>query len=335
MEATLKDIAKATGFSVNTVSRALRDDRAISQKTKDIIKSKANELNYIPNALASSMRSMRSGLIGVISADSTNPFFGEVIKGIEERATNFGYQLMLGCTEESIEKEEKLIKMFLSRRLDGLIIMPVFDNSDEHIEIFKRLSRSVPFVFAGRYLEGLREHSILHQEFTGQRYVFDYLFSKGHKNILYIAGPENVSNSGERIKGMLASYEKNNVQFLPEYMKVSTGRIEDGYRIVNQALNRGLEFTAVACFNDMIAMGAMKSLAENDLKVPEDVEVFGYDNLFLSQFFQPSLSTVDVPRFKLGQRSMEVLDLMIKKKDVSKMCETELPIRLVFRGSTR
>ena len=134
---------------------------------------------------------------------------------------------------------------------------------------------------------------------------------------------------------MLSSYEKNNVTFLPEYMKVSNGRIEDGYRIVNQALNRGLEFTAVACFNDMIAMGVMKSLAENDLKVPEDVEVFGYDNLFLSQFYKPSLSTVDVPRFKLGQRSMEVLDLMIKKMDVSKICETELPIRLVFRGSTR
>lgn len=335
MESTLKDIALATGFSINTVSRALRDDRAISQKTKDIIKSKANELNYIPNALASSMRSLHSGLIGVISADSANPFFGEVIKGIEERATNLGYQLMLGCTEESIEKEEKLIKMFLSRRLDGLIIMPVFDNSDEHIEMFKRLSKSVPFVFAGRYLEGLREHSILHQDFAGQKYVFDYLFSKGHKNILYIAGPKNVSNSGERIKGMLSSYEKNNVTFLPEYMKISNGRIEDGYRIVNQALNRGLEFTAVACFNDMIAMGVMKSLAENDLKVPEDVEVFGYDNLFLSQFYKPSLSTVDVPCFKLGQRSMEVLDLMIKKMDVSKICETELPIRLVFRGSTR
>lgn len=335
MEATLKDIAIATGFSINTVSRSLRDDRAISVKTRNLIKEKAEELNYIPNALASSMRSLHSGLIGVISADSANPFFGEVIKGIEECATRLGYQLMLGCTEESIEKEEKLIKMFLSRRLDGLIVMPVFDNSSEHVERFKRLGKSVPFVFAGRYLEGLTEHSILHEDFKGQKAVFDYFFSKGHKNILYIAGPENVSNSGDRIKGMLASYKENNIDFNSDYMKLSTGRIEDGYRVVNEALNRGLEFTAVACFNDMIAMGAMKSLFENDLRVPEDVEVFGYDNLYLSQFFQPALSTVDVPRFKLGQRSMEVLDLMINKRSFDYSKETELPIRLVFRGSTK
>ena len=134
---------------------------------------------------------------------------------------------------------------------------------------------------------------------------------------------------------MLASYKENNIDFNSDYMKLSTGRIEDGYRVVNEALNRGLEFTAVACFNDMIAMGAMKSLFENDLRVPEDVEVFGYDNLYLSQFFQPALSTVDVPRFKLGQRSMEVLDLMINKKSFDYSKETELPIRLVFRGSTK
>ena len=335
MEATLKDIAIATGFSINTVSRSLRDDRAISLKTKKIIREKAEELNYIPNALASSMRSLHSGLVGVISADSANPFFGEVIKGIEECATRLGYQLMLGCTEESLEKEEKLIKMFLSRRLDGLIIMPVFDNNSDHIERFKRLGNSVPFVFAGRYLEGLSDHSILHEDFKGQKLVFDYFFSKGHRNILYISGPNNVSNSGERIKGMLASYDEHGIEFNSEYMKVSTGRIEDGYQIVNEALNRGLEFSAVACFNDMIAMGAIKSLSENDLKVPEDVEVFGYDNLYLSQFFNPALSTVDVPRFKLGQRSMEVLDLMINKKSFDYNKEKELPIRLVFRGSTK
>ena len=335
MEATLKDIANATGFSINTVSRSLRNDRAISEKTKKLIKEKADELNYIPNALASSMRSLHSGLVGVISADSANPFFGEVIRGIEECATRLGYQLMLGCTEESIEKEEKLIKMFLSRRLDGLIVMPVFDNSPEHIERFKRLGNSVPFVFAGRYLEGMCDHSILHEDFKGQKLVFDYFFSNGHKNILYIAGPNTVSNSGERIKGMLASYKEHNIEFNSEYMKDSTGQIEDGYRIVNEALNRGLEFTAVACFNDMIAMGVMKSLSENDLKVPDDVEVFGYDNLYLSQFFNPALSTVDVPRFKLGQRSMEVLDLMINKKNFDYNKEKELPIRLVFRGSTK
>ena len=333
MEARLKDIAKATGFSINTVSRALRLDRNISEKTTSIIRAKAEELNYIPNALASSMRSSKSGIIGVISADSGNPFFGEVVKGIEDKATKLGYQLLLGTTEELLDKEEQLLKVFLSRRVDGLIVMPVFDNSPEHLEIYKRLGETVPFIFAGRYLDGFKSHSILHEDFSGQKAVFDYLFSQGHERILYISGPDYVSNSKDRLDGMKASYLENGKIFDEDFAIKTNGQIEDGYAAVNQALNRGLDFTAVACFNDLLAIGAMKSLGENDLSVPRDIEVFGYDNLLLSQFMQPSLSTVDVPRFKLGQSSMERLDKMIKRGGDYK--EMVLPIRLIFRGSTK
>ena len=113
MRAKLKTIAEATGFSINTVSRVLRNDRRISEKTSRIIKSKADELGYIPDAIASSMRSPNTRTIGVVSADSSNPFFSEVIKGISEKADELGYQMLIGNTEESFEKEEHLIKLFL------------------------------------------------------------------------------------------------------------------------------------------------------------------------------------------------------------------------------
>lgn len=332
MTVTLRDIAKATGYSVNTVSRALRGDCAISREARDVISECADRLGYIPNAIASSMRLSRSGTIGVISADSSNPFFAEVVKGIEEKAAELNMQIMVGSTEESAEKEMHLIRLFLSRKIDGLILMPVFDESERHLEFFSRID--VPFVFAGRTLRGFEAHSILHSDFTGQKQVFDHLISRGHREIFYIAGPENVSNTPARIEGMKASLAENGIAFSDKLVRYSSGHIEDGYAIMNQLLSRRSDVTAVACFNDLIAMGVLKSLGENDLKVPEDVEVFGYDNLYMSQFMQPSLSTVNVPKFQLGYTAMETLCEHIEDR-TAPYVRKELPVRLLFRESTR
>ena len=157
----MKDIAEATGFSINTVSRVLRSDSRISEDTSRIIKEKAQDMGYIPNTLAASMRSNQSKMIGVVSADSANPFFSEVVRGIEEAAAKAGYHILLASTEESLKKEKDLIQMFLTRKVDGIIAMPVYDNSPAHLEIYQNLK--IPFIFPGRRLEGLADHSILHE----------------------------------------------------------------------------------------------------------------------------------------------------------------------------
>lgn len=331
MRTTLKDIAIATGVSINTVSRALRDDKNISVETKRKIKLKAKELAYVPNVLASSMRGAKSFTIGIISADSSNPFFSEVIKGAEEKARELGYQVILGNTDENAEKEIGLVKMHISRQTDGLMIIPVYDDDAEHINLYKTMS--VPFIFAGRSIKTLEDHSILLMEKQSEKEVFDNLISRGHRNILYLSGPEYVSNSWDRLEGMKESYDSNNLMMDEALIIKTNGHIEDGYAAVNRALNRGLEFTAVVCFNDIMAMGVLKSLAENDLKVPADVEVFGFDNLYMSQFMTPSLSTVDVPKHKLGQIAMQRLHEHIsQEKEYEKI---ELPTRLVFRETTK
>lgn len=331
MRTTLKDIAAATGVSINTVSRALRDDKNISVETKRKIKLKAKELAYVPNAFASSMRGAKSFTIGIISADSSNPFFSEVIKGAEEKARELGYQVILGNTDENAEKEIGLVKMHISRQTDGLMIIPVYDDDAEHINLYKTMS--VPFIFAGRSIKTLEDHSILLREKQSEKEVFDNLISRGHRNILYLSGPEYVSNSWDRLEGMKESYDSNKLMINEALIIKTNGHIEDGYAAVNRALNRGLEFTAVVCFNDIMAMGVLKSLAENDLKVPADVEVFGFDNLYMSQFMTPALSTVDVPKHKLGQIAMQRLHEHIsQEREYEKI---ELPTRLVFRETTK
>ncbi|MDD3904530.1 MAG: LacI family DNA-binding transcriptional regulator [Sphaerochaeta sp.] len=332
MSILLKDIAQATGFSINTVSRALRGDAKISSSTTKLICETAQHMGYMPNSIASSMRSNHSKMVGIISADSANPFFSEVVRGIEEMASKADYHILLASTEESVKKECELIKMFLCRKVDGIIAMPVFDSSPAHLDLYRSLK--IPFIFPGRRLEGLGNHSILHNDRDGQRKVIEHLISNGHRKILYIAGPKKVSNTTDRLAGLAEAYANNALEVDPDYIVEASGHIEDGYYLTNQALNRGMGFTAVACFNDMLSMGVLKSLYENNLKVPQDIEVFGYDNLYMSQFMQPSLSTVDVPKYRLGYVAMETLIQHIQDPNLEYSTK-DFPTRLVFRETTR
>lgn len=328
----MKDIAKATGFSINTVSRVMRSDPRISEQTSHLIKETAQSMGYIPNTVAASLRSNNSKMVGIISADSANPFFSEVVRGIEEAATKAEYHILLANTEESMKKEAELVKMFLCRKVDGIISMPVFDNSPAHLDLYRNLD--IPYIFPGRRMEGLVNHSILHSDRDGQRKVLEYLIANGHRKILYIAGPKKVSNTIDRLAGVAEAYANSGLEVDPDYIVEASGHIEDGYYLTNQALNRGLGFTAVACFNDMLAMGVLKSLYENNLKVPHDIEVFGYDNLYMSQFMQPSLSTVDVPKYRLGYVAMETLLSHIQDPSLE-YATKDFPTRLVFRETTR
>ncbi len=304
MKVKLKDIAAQTGFSINTVSRALRDDYRISGATRSLIKSAADEMGYICNVVAGSMRSNKSNIIGVVSADPANPFYAEVIQGIERRARRLGYNILLINTEEQAENERAAIRLLLGRQVDGLIIAPVFDDK-ENFAFYQSLS--TPFIFVGRYIKGLKSHSILHGDIEGQAMAFEYLLRRGHKKILYIAGPKNISNTIDRLEGLKLAYQRDGMQIDESYIFESSGHMEDGYALVCQALNRGLSFTAVVCFNDLLAFGALKALQEKSLSVPTDVEVIGFDNLAMSQFMQPRLTTVEIPKNRLGQKAVEEL----------------------------
>ena len=277
------------------------------------------------------MRSSRSNTIGVVSADSSNPFFSEVLLGIEDAARKMNYSILLINTEEQAENEYEAVKLLIGRQVDGLIIIPVFD-SPVNRDLYQSLK--IPYIFAGRRVLGLEDHSILHGDVKGSAEVFRYLLSAGHEDILYLSGPEMISNSVDRLDGMREAYREMGAALNEDLIIKTSGHIDDGYSEVNRALNKGLEFTAVACFNDLIAMGVLKSLYENSLSVPDDIEVFGYDNLNMAQYMQPRLSSVDVPKAKLGQAAVEELLSHIEDKNQGYSTLT-MPPRLVFRETTR
>lgn len=331
MTITLSMIAKKTGFSINTISRALRDDERLSSETRGKIKSVAEDMGYIRNYAASSMRSHTSNILGVISADSSNPFFAEVILGIEETAKLHGYHILLMNTEEKVKNECDAIKTLTGRQVDGIISIPVYQDDS-----LKRMyeSLSVPYIFAGRKLFGLENHSILHSDKESAEEIVDCLIQNGHKKILYITGPDLISNSIERLAGYVQSFKKAGFEIDKDLIIKTNGHIDDGYGAANSAVKRQLDFTAVVCFNDLVAMGVLKSLYENNYSVPSDVEVFGFDNLSISQYMQPRLSTVDIPKYKLGREAVLELIQHINNKDLPYEMKN-LTTRIIFRESTK
>lgn len=326
----MKDIAKETGFSINTVSRALRNDERLSDKTRKLICDTAENLGYINNSIASSMRLKHSKIIGVITADSSNPFFAEVVRGIEATAKHYHYNILLVNTGEESEEEKKYLKLFCSRHVDGLLIVPGYENESLH-KLYSRIE--IPYLFLGRVVKGIENHSILHFDYESQKEIVSFLINKGHKRILYLSGPKNVSNSFERFDAYRDTLIQNNIEYNNDLVISTNGHIEDGYAAVNKAINKGLLFDAICCFNDLVAMGVLKSLKENNFEVPFDIEVFGFDNLKIAQFMQPSLSTVDVPKYALGCEAIH--ELMKHIEDTTlEFTNKNLNTRLIFRESS-
>jgi LacI family transcriptional regulator len=326
----MKDIANETGFSINTVSRALRNDSRLSEKTRKLICQTADNLGYINNSLASSMRLKHSKIIGVITADSSNPFFAEVVRGIEATAKNYNYNILLVNTSENPQEEKQYVKLFCSRHVDGLLIVPVYED-ESLLKLYSRID--IPYLFLGRVIKGVENHSILHSDYKSQLEVVDGLIKKGHRRILYLKGPDNASNTYTRLSGYKDSLIKHNIKVRNHFILPTKGHIEDGYAAINKAINKGLRFTAICCFNDLVAMGVLKSLKENNFEVPQEIEVFGFDNLKISQFMQPSISTVDVPKYALGCEAVHQLMTHIEDGELEYKLKN-LNTRLIYRESS-
>jgi LacI family transcriptional regulator len=304
MRTSLKELAIKSGYSVNTVSRALRDADDVKASTKSLIKQLADEMGYIPNVVAKNLRLGKTNTIGVVSADSSNPYFAEVILGIEDAARSHDYHMLLVNTEESPEGEREAIDTLIERQVDGLLIIPVF-GEDANLERLKSLP--VPFLLVGRWLPGLEDHSILTDEYEKAKQVTSLFLANGHRHVLHLAGPSFVSSSFDRMKGYKDAHSEAGIPVNEDLIVETDGHIEDGHRSINALIRKELPFSALFAFNDLVAIGAMRALKEAGYLIPQDVEVVGFDDLDLSRYLYNSLSSVRIPKQELGRIAFESL----------------------------
>jgi LacI family transcriptional regulator len=324
-----------TGFSINTVSRALNSKPEIRTETKEKILETATRLGYRPNRLAKGLRLNKTGTIGVIVTDITNPFFGAVVKGAEEAAREHGYSIILQDTGEDYEREEEAIQVMLAEQVDGLLITPVQKRKGT-IEELKRVG--LPFVLLGRHFDDLETDYVVPDDVQGGFLATEHLIKQGHERIALINAPLYISSARERFQGYKKALNEHEIGLNEALLESGAVAMEDGYNFTKSLLAQNPQPTAVFAYSDFVALGVMKAIREAGLGIPEDIAVVGYDDVDFSSCLEVSLTTIRIPKKTLGEKAMETLrEKMDKgggKRDVEGHQEVKLGVRLLVRQST-
>ena len=299
---TLKDIAMATGFSANTVSRALADKPEISEETKKIIRDKAAEMGYIANALASFLRSGVSRNIAIIVGDISNPHFSVMVKEMQVMLQNKGYNSIIFNTEEKEDMERQAITISISQNVDGIIICPV-QGGEENIRYLQ--TRGKPYVLIGRRFAGLDTNYVVCDDEQGGYIATRHLLDNGHRNILFLNGPKGISSTVERLQGYRRALEECAVPFRKELVKTVPITMGKGREKMRRILEQEKEVTAILAFSDILAWQAISILKELGKKVPQQCSIIGFDNIKYP--FPMSLTTISSSKTTMAKKSVEIL----------------------------
>lgn len=337
MKKTIKDIAKEAGVSIATVSFIVNGkDQHISEATRQRVKDVMKKYNYIPNAMAGSLVTRRTGIIGLILPDITNPFFPGIARGAEDRANEEGYSIIFCNTDDKIEVEEKYIESLTSKMVDGIIIAHS-SNSEEMGEILERTQ--IPIILIDRDFDSKNIlGKVLVNNKDGAYQAVCHMVEKGYKKIAYLSGSLKTQTAMDRLEGYKEALLAKNLPVEEQLIKYGEYRAEWGRKGVKELLTEKRGFDAVFCGNDLIAIGAMKELIKNGYKVPEDKGVMGFDDIYMAQMVEPELTTVKQPNYEMGYQAVDLLIKHLKEKKSTKshtgekktsmvMLNTEITVR--------
>lgn len=323
---TVKEIAAAANVSVATVSRALQRPEIVNEATRQRIHDVVKRLGYTPNALARNLRTARTRLIVALLPDIANPFFSEVIRGIEQVAHENGYSVLLGETQGSLVREQAYADMVAARQADGIITM---SPRVPAIPIQGRL----PVVNACEYVKDAQVSSVYIDNVAAAGVAVDYLAMLGHRDIAFIAGPPSSPISVDREQGFRLALQRAKLPAQAALVAAGDFSIESGERAAELLLSQGKPFSAVFCSNDEMAIGAMRALVSHGLRVPEDVSVVGFDDIRFARYTSPPLTTVAQPKNALGREAMSMMLELLNDAEVPPR-KRVLSADLVVRGST-
>lgn len=327
---TLKDIAAATGFSINTVSHALKDREDISCATREAIKKTAKEMGYIGNASARFLRSGVSKLIAIILGDLSNPHFSIMVKEIETCLRREGYVSFVMNTDEKPEVERQAIMAAVERNADGILLCPT-QNNRENLAYLQ--NTGIPFVLIGRRFPQEGCSYVVCDDENGGYAAARHLLLLGHRRILFLNGPASISSARERLDGYFRAHQELQVPvdralILPT--PVTLGKI-NCRRVGSVVRTHGA--TAVLAFSDLIAWEAISALREEGLHVPEDVSVVGFDNIQSKYPFPVQLTSVTSSKTTMARRASSLLLRMLKNRALPPE-QLVLGTQLVVRDTT-
>lgn len=332
---TITDIAKELNTTPATVSRALNNHPSISEETRTRVLEAAKRLNYRPNTIASSLRSGKSHLIGVLIPSAKINFFGSVVHGIESLASQHGYNVLIYQSNEKREFEQKGLQAFLNARVDGILVSMAKETHDyTHFREVK--ATGTPLVFFDRVNDDLNVPSVVIDDYKGAFCATEHLIKKGYQRIAHIAGPQHIKLFNNRLRGYLGALQAYNMPI--DFNIIYTGdiSIEAGKRAVEHFLTLEKKPDAVFSVEDFTALGAMKALKEHDISIPDQFGVIGFANEEFGEHTTPSLSTLDQQTVAMGEAAFKLLFEQINMKTSENMQPRKIvldPIP-VFRQSS-
>ncbi len=310
--ASMNDVAKKAGVSIATISRVLNNNGNVNEATRTKILKAIKDLKYQPSRVAKRLRSkgVSCNLFGVLIPDIENPFYVDVLRGIEEAAYQNNSAIIV-CNFGQDEKKEKLyLDILQSEAIDGLIAAPAREDDPQ----LKRMMKDgLPIVCVDRGLKGIEVDVVLVDNVAGAYSAVDYLAKSGYKRIAYIAGLPTVPSSLLREKGYREALASNGIVFNEELVKFGNSKHESGVTLCNELLELPNPPDAVFTGNNLITLGALETIHKRKLRIPEDIAIVGFDDMYWSSSLNPPLTAVRQPAFEIGKRAMELLIQRIKE----------------------
>lgn len=313
MSITIKDVAKEAGVSITTVSLVLnKPNNSISDKTKQKVIQAAKKLNYVPNKIARSLVNKKTYLIALVVPNLTNPFYPEIAKHVSSVASELSYNVVL-LNYDNTKLNNRSLELFENNLVDGALI--VTRGINKISEIDKR-DKGIKLVFLDepQSFDIGESYVVTGDNYYGGYIVAEHFIKNGHRNIACITGPKYTPNSSSRLKGFLECCKENNIEIVSDNILEGNYKFDDGYEAALKLVKK--DITAVFCFNDLSAYGAVKAFKENGIKVPDEIAVIGYDNLDMTRFVEPPLSSVDQFVTKIAHSATDMLIKLIENIEV-------------------
>lgn len=328
---SIKDLAEMTGYSVATISRVINNSPKVSEEARRKVEEAIQRTGYYPNFIGRNLRSATSAKIMILLPTLDNTFYSEILLGAEKTAQQAGYQIIVGVTQNTMALEADYISMLRSRQVDGMILAnTMLDKFD-----LNRLAESFPVALVAHKVDGADISSVCINNVAAAREATEYLISIGHRKIALLSGQYYQNPSTERELGYRQALEAAGIPFRKELVLRTGFHFSGGYKAAKNLLE-GLEPnaqpSAFFCVADSMAIGVMRYLMDTGLN--EKISVLGFDNVLESEYFFDGISTVNQPKYDLGQRSIELILNQIKDPAAEPQ-SVVLPHQLIIRGSTR
>ncbi|WP_280553677.1 substrate-binding domain-containing protein [Halomonas sp. 25-S5] len=328
----LKDVARQSGVSVTTVSHVVNGTRRVAPDTEDRVQRAIAELGYRPDSIARALKSNRSRTIGMIVTAANNPFFAEVIRGVEDHCFAQGYSLMLCNTGDADARQLTYLQALRDKRVDGLIVMTAHSGPD-FLEALAR--QPLPTVLMDAAPPDGDDIAVVNDDSRlGACLAIGHLLERGLEDIALLTGPVAHPRSAERLAGALAALDAAGIR--PDASRiVATNLLADGgYDAMRHLLKRRPYPQALFAFNDLVAIGAMRAAREHGLTLPDDLSVVGYDDIELGRYLSPALTTVQQPIYEIGtMASIQLIERLEHRRPLRRLLQ--LAPRLVVRESVR